>query len=161
VEGVQKKLLSEVTYKSAGNVQGLELTESEKDAMYWGAHIQANAYEKKLKKKIAKGDYTFVDGGKCECPHCKKIQSWSVSRKQAAKFLLYMLLIAGAAAGLEWLCFSDGNIVTMDWIIGIGTGLIGGFCVVVFCMMGIDQWRAACQNKRIDGSIPSITFFNR
>jgi hypothetical protein len=160
VEGVQKKLLSEDKYKSAGNLQGLELTESEKDTMNFGAHIQASAYQKKLKKKIAKGDYTFFDGGKCECPYCKKIQSWSVSLKQAAKYFLYMLLIMVAAAGLEWLCFSDGNIVTMDWIMGIGTGLIGSFSAVLFCMLGIDQWRAVCQNKRKDGSFPSITFLN-
>ena len=71
-----------------------------------------------------------------------------------------MLLIAAVVAGLEWLFFSDGNIVTLDWILGIGMGLIGGFFLVVFCTLGIDQWRATCQNKSTKGPFPSITFFN-
>lgn len=73
VEGVQKKLLSEDKYKSSDDVQGLALTESEKTMMKLHAQWQASAYKKKLKKEIAKGDYSFFDGEKCECPHCKKI----------------------------------------------------------------------------------------
>jgi hypothetical protein len=60
-------------------------------------------------------------------------QSWSVSRKTDRKVSSVYVVDSSCGCRLEWLFFSDGNIVTLDWILGIGMGLIGVFFVVVFC----------------------------
>ena len=160
VSGIQNELLSSHEYKSAGNVDGLQLTEDEGSRMKLDVEIQAANYRNKIASKIKKNDYSFFEGHQVECPNCKRIQSWSVSKKLAIKYFIYSFLVALAAVLLILLLLGDTKNEAMDWIVSSGTLLLGGFWVVAFISIGHQQLRAAAESKNGNGIFPQVTILD-